>query len=66
VWESRGHNVKPADVPAESDWTGTEGDRGTTYPSGHVYTHTFEVAGTYDYVCVPHRTSGMVGTVVVE
>lgn len=65
VWASRGHNVKPEDIPAESDWTGTAGDRGTTYRSGHVHTHAFEVAGTYDYVCVPHRTSGMVGTVVV-
>ena len=30
------------------------------------FTHTFEVPGTYPYVCLPHETGGMVGTVVVE
>lgn len=30
------------------------------------YTHTFEVTGTYEYVCVPHESSGMVGTVDVR
>ena len=28
--------------------------------------HTFEVSGTYSYVCLPHEQAGMVGTVVVE
>lgn len=66
VWESSNHNVKPETVPDGSDWTGSGGDRGTTYDTGHVYTHTFEVAGQYDYVCVPHQSAGMTGTVVVE
>lgn len=30
------------------------------------YEHTFERAGTYEYYCVPHESSGMVGTVQVE
>jgi len=30
------------------------------------FAHTFEVPGTYPYVCLPHETGGMVGTVVVE
>ncbi|MFC6825988.1 cupredoxin domain-containing protein [Halopelagius fulvigenes] len=34
--------------------------------SGSSYSHTFEVPGTYEYVCIPHEQSGMVGTVVVE
>lgn len=29
------------------------------------YEHTFEVAGTYDYVCIPHESAGMTGTVRV-
>lgn len=66
IWDSSNHNVKPADIPSDSDWTGSEGDRGTRHPEGHVHTHTFEVAGRYDYVCVPHESLGMTGTVVVE
>lgn len=34
--------------------------------SGESYEHTFEVAGTYEYYCIPHESSGMVGTVEVE
>ena len=34
--------------------------------SGDTYVHTFEISGTYEYVCVPHESSGMTGTVVVE
>ncbi|MDY7080812.1 MAG: halocyanin domain-containing protein [Halobacteria archaeon] len=30
------------------------------------YSHTFESAGTYKYFCVPHRSLGMKGVVVVE
>jgi plastocyanin len=33
---------------------------------GDRYEHTFDVAGEYVYVCVPHAAQGMVGTVVVE
>jgi plastocyanin len=34
--------------------------------AGGTYDHTFEVAGTYDYYCIPHESSGMVGTVRVK
>ena len=27
---------------------------------------TFDVAGTYEYFCIPHEEQGMVGTVIVE
>jgi plastocyanin len=30
------------------------------------YEHTFEVAGTYPYYCIPHESGGMVGTVEVR
>lgn len=30
------------------------------------YEHTFEAPGTYEYYCVPHESSGMVGTIQVE
>jgi plastocyanin len=66
VWESNGHNVKPDDVPADSDWSGTPGGGLDTFDTGHVYTHQFQVAGEFDYLCQPHRSYGMRGTVVVE
>lgn len=34
--------------------------------SGDRYEHTFERPGTYEYYCVPHESTGMVGTVRVE
>lgn len=34
--------------------------------AGEEYTHTFEVAGEYQYFCVPHEQGGMRGTIVVE
>ena len=32
---------------------------------GATYEHTFETTGTYDYFCIPHKTLGMVGRIVV-
>ncbi|ACV47133.1 MULTISPECIES: plastocyanin/azurin family copper-binding protein [Halomicrobium] len=37
-----------------------------TRQEGETFEHTFEVPGTYDYICTPHVANGMVGTVVVE
>ncbi len=34
-------------------------------PAGQVFRHTFTVPGTYRYVCVPHESEGMLGTVIV-
>lgn len=53
------HNsVSYADrIPADaSEWS---------TPVGETAEHTFEVSGTYDYYCQPHRTLGMVGRIVV-
>jgi plastocyanin len=33
---------------------------------GETYEHTFEIAGEFDYFCVPHEDDEMVGTVIVE
>ena len=38
---------------------------GLIAPGGE-YEHTFEEPGAYEYYCVPHEGSGMVGTVQVE
>jgi plastocyanin len=32
---------------------------------GESYEHTFETAGTYEYYCIPHELSGMVGSIKV-
>ena len=34
-------------------------------PAKEEYEHTFEVAGTYEYFCIPHEATNMVGTVEV-
>lgn len=34
-------------------------------PIGETADHTFEVPGTYDYYCQPHKSLGMVGRIVV-
>lgn len=66
VFRSLGHNVKPEAIPAESDWSGTPGDDFETLPTGFVHRYAFSVPGEYEYVCVPHRSSGMVGSFTVE
>lgn len=32
---------------------------------GETFSHTVEVPGTYEYFCIPHESSGMVGTIEV-
>jgi plastocyanin len=69
------HNVgcRPGDSPqvvlpdgAEPFASYEDGNVGQTVPQGETYEHTFETAGEYTYVCIPHSRQGMVGTVVVE
>jgi plastocyanin len=64
VWESDDHNVVPDSQPEGADWGGT-GDASQVFDSGYEYSHTFETLGTYEYVCTPHASAGMVGTIEV-
>jgi halocyanin-like protein len=61
VWEWSGqggqHNVAHEGGEFESE---------TTDEEGFTFTHTFEEAGTYLYVCTPHESLGMKGAVVVS
>jgi len=66
VWKAGGHNVKANSTPDESDWSGTPGGEFDTFDAGHVYTHTFEVAGDYEYYCGPHESVEMMGSFTVS
>lgn len=48
-------NRIPADASAFDSGTISQGS----------FEHTFEAPGTYDYYCIPHKTVGMVGRIVV-
>ena len=61
-WESNFHTVTVESQPDGAGWSGT-GE--TTHDEGFTHTHTFEMEGTYEYYCNPHRSSGMVGTIQV-
>jgi len=41
------------------------GDGGFVEGDGS-FEHTFDTAGTYEYFCIPHETTGMTGTITVE
>jgi plastocyanin len=40
-------------------------DSGLLQPNA-TFSHTFDVAGTYKYFCIPHESLGMLGTVTVQ
>jgi plastocyanin len=75
-FESAGHNVSaypdhgdPVSLPEGAEPFGSDGvadDQYATISQGETFEHTFETAGEYTYVCVPHIGSDMIGTVVVE
>ncbi|MFC7215411.1 plastocyanin/azurin family copper-binding protein [Saliphagus sp. GCM10025334] len=63
VWEWVGdadHNVAPSEIPEDADWEGHP-----DLQSDGTYEHTFEVEGTYDYICEPHVSVGMTGSIEV-
>lgn len=78
VWSfaSSGHNVscRPNDssmveLPPDADPFASyaEGESSmTTEDRGSTFSQTFDTTGTYQYVCIPHQGSGMIGTVIVE
>lgn len=72
-----GHNVscRPDDssrveLPDEAEQFASygpeESPQGSVVPRGETYEHTFEVVGEYVYVCIPHVSRDMVGTIHVE
>ncbi|WP_423746956.1 halocyanin domain-containing protein (plasmid) [Haladaptatus sp. SPP-AMP-3] len=61
-WVSNAHNVLPTDQPEEVNWKGEP----KTKTSGYSFNSTFDSAGTYKYVCEPHRSMGMKGAIVVS
>lgn len=74
---SAGHNVscRPEDSGAVALPDGAEpfasygpeeSPDGSLVPRGEIYEQTFDVAGKYVYVCIPHVYRGMVGTIRVE
>lgn len=55
------NNDRPRRVPeGASSW-----DSGTLSNAGKTFEHTFETAGVYDYFCLPHEATGMIGSVIV-
>ncbi|QAU12384.1 halocyanin domain-containing protein [Halorubrum sp. BOL3-1] len=56
VWTGKGggHNVYAVDGSFESDLVAEE---------GHTFEREFEATGTHEYVCTPHQTRGMRGSV---
>lgn len=74
---SSGHNVScrpedsdevalPADAEPFASFANGESPLSSHVPKGETFEHRFDVVGTYVYVCVPHVTRGMIGTIVVE
>ena len=61
VWEWTGeggsHDVQAKDGSFASELTDE---------SGHTFSRTFDATGTTRYYCMPHKTMGMKGAVVVE
>lgn len=52
-----------SEAAAREAW---EGDNEGLIGTSETFSHTFEVAGEYSYVCLPHETGGMIGTIIVE
>lgn len=74
---SSGHNVSCRPNDSEEAGLPDDGEQFASYgpeespwrslvPRGETYDHTFDVAGRYVYVCIPHVTQGMAGTIRVE
>lgn len=52
------HTVTPDGHNAWTQWQ--------TASEGQTFEVTFNVAGEYPYYCIPHRSLGMMGTIIVE
>ncbi|WP_238477184.1 plastocyanin/azurin family copper-binding protein [Natranaeroarchaeum sulfidigenes] len=60
IWESDTHNLALESGP-DGGWEGYDPIEDT----GFEYEHTFEVEGTYEYVCDPHVAAGMDAVITV-
>jgi plastocyanin len=56
----------PTDADPFSSYGPDESPERSVVPRGKTYAHTFDVTGTYEYVCIPHVAQGMAGTIPVE
>lgn len=57
----RGEIASERRIPEDADgW-----NSGTFNTQDKTFEHTFEVEGSYDYFCIPHKTAGMVARLVV-
>lgn len=74
-FESGGHNVggnpkhhDTVSIPdgAQPFASYSNGNKYSTDAAGTTYSHTFETAGKYTYVCIPHASAGMVGHITVR
>jgi Plastocyanin len=78
---ARGHTVTAYEstLPAEATFFASGGyestdaareawhnNSGGRIETSETFSYTFEIPGEYGYVCIPHETSSMVGTVIVE
>jgi len=74
---SAGHNIccrpddsneanLPGDAEPFASYGPDESPEGSLVPRGETYEHTFGVPGQYDYVCIPHESLDMMGTIRVE
>jgi plastocyanin len=73
TFDSPNHNVSftpdhhdDVSIPDGVDPFASVDDGFDTNDEGSTWSHTFDTAGEYHYVCVPHAASGMQGTGVVE
>lgn len=74
LFDSSGHNV--SGVPEHSDsvsipdgaepFSSYDDAEHRTMSQGETFSHRFDVPGTYEYVCIPHVSAGMTGTITVE
>lgn len=61
VWKSGGHNLVVENQPEGENWQGVSPLKN----AGFTHEHTFEVPGTYEFVCEPHESAGATGTIEV-
>ncbi|MFB6131426.1 MAG: halocyanin domain-containing protein [Salinigranum sp.] len=60
-WVSDTHTVSVENQPDGANWEGHD----TIEDTGFTYKNTFQTKGIYEYYCIPHRSLGMKGAIVV-